>query len=167
MKYLKTYKEKKGMTFQEWLKNKPQDINTTKIWCDGQNLTDLDGIKDFKNLQELYCSNNQLKELNLEGMENLQYLYCEKNWLKKLDLEGLKNLYKLWCSSNQLKKLEGLENLRALACSNNHLKELDGLENLQVLYCDDNHLPYVDLDSYWSWWEKEYPDKAEAKKFNF
>lgn len=40
MKYLKTYEEKQGVTFKEWLKEDPQDINTTEINCSFQNLID-------------------------------------------------------------------------------------------------------------------------------
>lgn len=33
MKYLKTYEEKQGVTFKEWLKKYTQDINTDFIDC--------------------------------------------------------------------------------------------------------------------------------------
>lgn len=38
MKYLKTYEEKGGIVFKEWLKMNPHDINTTEIWCRKANL---------------------------------------------------------------------------------------------------------------------------------
>ena len=108
MKYLKTYEERGGITFKEWLKKNPQDINTTTINCSDDNLIDLDGIQEFKNLEILYCNNNKLTGLDLEGLDKLWYLNCY-----------------------------------------------------------NNNLPYKDLKGYWKWWEKEYPDRAEAKKFNF
>ena len=58
MKYLKTYEEVKGITFQQWLKDNPQDINITQIHCSNSNLIDLNGIEQFKNLQVL-------KDMNL------------------------------------------------------------------------------------------------------
>ena len=108
MKYLKTYEEKKRVTFKEWLKDHPQDINTTEIQCDNENLIDLDGVQEFKNLKELSCRDNNLTSLNLEGLDKLE---------------------ELWCSNNKL--------------------------------------PYEDLEGYWEWFAKEYPDRWEAKKFNF
>ena len=51
LKYIKTYEAVNGITFQQWLKNNPQDINTTKIDCSGANLIDLKGIKEFKNFE--------------------------------------------------------------------------------------------------------------------
>ena len=38
MKYLKTYEQNQGITFQQWLKNNPHDINTTEIYCYNKNL---------------------------------------------------------------------------------------------------------------------------------
>ena len=33
MKYIKTFETLNGITFKEWLKKNPQDINTIKINC--------------------------------------------------------------------------------------------------------------------------------------
>ena len=105
MKYLKTYEAKtKGITFQQWLINNPQDINTTKIDCSHSSLNDLNGIEKFTKLEILYCSNNQLKELpDLSNLSNLQILSCSNNQLKELpDLSNLSNLKELYCHNNQL-----------------------------------------------------------------
>ena len=58
MKYIKTYEQNNGITFQQWLKDNPQDINITQIHCSNSNLIDLNGIEQFKNLQVL-------KDMNL------------------------------------------------------------------------------------------------------
>jgi hypothetical protein len=65
--------------------------------------------------------------------------------------------------------LEGLYNLKDLYCNDNKLTELnlEGLDKLEYLNCRNNNLPYIDLDGYWEWFAKEYPDKLEARKFNF
>jgi hypothetical protein len=44
---------------------------------------------------------------------------------------------------------------------------LEGLDNLKSLSCRNNNLPYENLDEYWKWFQKEYPDRWEARKFNF
>jgi accessory colonization factor AcfC len=58
MNYIKTYEQNNGITFQQWLKDNPQDINITQIHCSNSNLIDLNGIEQFKNLQVL-------KDMNL------------------------------------------------------------------------------------------------------
>ena len=129
LKYIKTYEAVNGITFQQWLKNNPQDINTTEIQCDNQYLIDLDGVQEFKNLKKLWCYGNNLTSLNLKGLDVLKELSCFNNNLTSLNLEGL--------------------------------------NNLEELYCENNKLPYEDLEGYWEWFAKEYPERWEARKFNF
>ena len=57
------------------------------------------------NLQELYCSNNQLPSLNLNGLTNLQYLDCSHNQLTSLDVSNQPVLTSLVCNNNQLTTL--------------------------------------------------------------
>ena len=102
MKYLKTYEALQGITFKDWLKKNPQPIDETDIDCYNQNLIDLEGIQDFKNLQEIYCHGNKLTSLDLEGLDKLQILWCEHNQLTSLNLEGLDKLEYLSCRGNQL-----------------------------------------------------------------
>jgi Leucine-rich repeat (LRR) protein len=126
MKYIKTYEQSIGITFQEWLKNHPQDLNTTIIDCSYSNLIDLDGIEQFTNLKGLFCYNNQLTSLP--------------------DLPDI---------------------LKYLNCDNNQLTSLPDLpDTLKILICSDNKLPYNDLKGYWKWFEKTYPEKVAAKKYN-
>ena len=90
MRYIKTYEQNQGTTFKEWLKNNPQDINTTEINCSDSNLIDLNGIEQFKNLKKLYCTNIQLTELPdlFNSLDTLEELYCHKNKLPYEDLDG-------------------------------------------------------------------------------
>ena len=130
-----TYEEKNGLTFKEWLPlfaiDHPDidDIDTNYMYCWGENLIDLDGIQDFKELSVLDCHSNNLTSLNLEGMYKLRWIDCSDNELTNLNIEGC--------------------------------------DNLQQLKCSGNNLPYNDLDGYWKWYQKEYPDRWEARKFNF
>ena len=100
MKYLKTYEALQGITFKDWLKKNPQPLDAIYINCDNENLIDLEGIQEFKNLQVLYCYNNQLTILDLEGLDKLKTLDCENNQLTSLNLEGLDKLEYLYSEHN-------------------------------------------------------------------
>jgi Leucine-rich repeat (LRR) protein len=166
MKYIKTYEQSKGITFQEWLKTHPQDLNTTIIDCHNSNLIDLDGIEQFNNLKRLYCYYNELTSLP-DLLNTLEYLYCSNNQLTSLpDLPDILKI--LYCSRNQLTSLPDLpDTLKRLFCVNNQLTSLPDLpDTLEILGCTDNQLPYKDLESYWEWFEKTYPEKVAAKKYN-
>ena len=188
MKYIKTYEQSKGITFKEWLKNNPKDLNTVYINCSYSNLIDLDGIGQFTNLKELLCSNNKLTSLpdlpyTLEELscsynkltslpdlpDTLEELSCSDNELTSLpDLPD--TLLRLYCPNNQLTSLPDLSslvNLRSLFCYDNKLTSLPDLpDTLQILWCHNNQLPYYNLESYWKWFEETYPEKVAAKKYN-
>lgn len=77
-------------------------------------------------LRELYCSNNQLAELDLTNCFTLEKLSCDNNQLTKLDLSKLGKLTKLDCGNNQLTELnvQNCPNLKELQCSANFLSNL-------------------------------------------
>jgi len=97
-----------------------------------------------KTITSLYCSDNQLTSLNVQGLNSLQYLYCPDNQLTSLNVQGLNSLQSLSCYSNQLTSLDvqGLNSLQSLDCSYNQLTSLNvqGLTALQNLYCSSNQL---------------------------
>lgn len=55
-------------------------------------------------ITELYCTDNKLTELNVQGLNNLTYLRCYNNQFKKLNVQGLTSLKVLDCYNNQLDK---------------------------------------------------------------
>jgi Leucine-rich repeat (LRR) protein len=158
MRYLKTYENKNGITFKEWLEKNPKDLYTSVINCNANYLIDLNGIEDFKKLRKLYCSYNNLIELpDLSNSENLVHVYCQCNNLTELpDLSNLTNLRELSCYNNNLTELPDLSNLN----------------NLKILYCFDNNLQFKctkginNLEEYIEWHKKEYPWIWDAKKYN-
>ena len=152
MKYIKTFESQKGKSFMDWLLKTYPDKNEWKyireINCQYQNLINLDGIENLVNLKYLYCYNNQLTKLNLENLINLKVLYCYNNQLTELNLDKLVNLEYLYCEYNLLTELN-LDNL-----------------NLKHLNCSNNKLPYNNLYEYNKWFEKTYPEKVAAKRYN-
>lgn len=69
-------------------------------------VTSLGGIGYCTGLHTLRCSNNQLTELNLNGLTQLTTLRCNMNQLTTLDVSQLTNLTELWCHDNKLTKLD-------------------------------------------------------------
>lgn len=54
-------------------------------------IEDLTGIEDFVSLTELYCANNQIKNLDLSGASSLSKIDCKYNELEKLNLKNGNN----------------------------------------------------------------------------
>ncbi|MGP1415739.1 MAG: leucine-rich repeat domain-containing protein [Treponema sp.] len=93
---------------------------------------------------ELDCSENQLTELNVQGLTALQELDCSWNQLTEFNVQGCAFLRLLSCSGNQLTELnvQGLTALQELYCAGDQLTELNvqGLTALQKLSCFSNQL---------------------------
>ncbi|WP_395044525.1 T9SS type A sorting domain-containing protein [Flavobacterium sp.] len=123
-------------------------LNLQSLYCNSNQLISFDVI-GLINLTSLDCSNNQLIYLNENGLSNLSTLYCSNNQLTSLNVSGLYNLTSLNCVSNQLTSLDlsGLINLSNLNCGSNQLISLNvsGLTYLNSLYCNNNLLTNLDL----------------------
>jgi len=123
-------------TFLTWLKINYPDENTWKdikeISCNFRKLTDLIGIEKLINLRELYCTHNQLTELDVSKNIKLRILFCDNNQLIELDVN--EDLNSLTCYNNQLRKLDVTKNinLKGLFCYNNQLIELDVSKNIKL-----------------------------------
>ncbi len=92
----------------------------------------------------LFCHNNQLTALNVQGLTSLQVLWCEYNKLTELNVQGLTELQELDCGWNKLSSLnvQGCTELRWFSCSNNQLTALNvqGRTALKYLWCYSNQL---------------------------
>ena len=90
----------------------------TELALPSGNVTSLGGIGYCTGLTTLKCVNNQLTELNLNGLTRLTVLRCNMNQLTTLDVSQLTNLKELWCFDNKLTKLDitRLTNLNRIYC---------------------------------------------------
>lgn len=117
--------------------------NIKKLDCWDNQLTELN-VQGLTSLQELRCYKNQLTELNAQGLTALKVLECSRNRLTELNVQGLTYLRWLGCGVNRLTELnvQGLTDLRTLGCGGNQLTDLNvqGLTVLQKLYCWGNQL---------------------------
>ncbi len=89
----------------------------------GQNISDLTGIEEFINIDNLNCSDNQLTSLDVSGIPNLQYLYCNNNLLTSINVSSNAALLTLFASDNQLTSIDVSNNsvLDVLFLENNNL----------------------------------------------
>ena len=148
-----------------------EEIAAVKVLnADDKSIESLKGIEYFTSLQQLRCSRNQLKELDITKNTALTWLNCTNNQLTELDisnnilLTGIncwtnqltslavrKNtkLTSLYCYENQFSSLDVSNNteLTALNCSKNQITSLDVSKNtaLTGLYCYENQLKELDI----------------------
>jgi Leucine-rich repeat (LRR) protein len=79
-------------------------IEIKKLDIRKQNLEGSLDLSDFSSLEKLYCSNNQLTNLNLSNCLELTILNCAGNpSLTNLDLDNCRKLKYLICNKNHLK----------------------------------------------------------------
>ncbi len=121
----------------------------------------LKGIEYFPNMRQLYCSVNEIEELDVSKNPELQTLDCDSNKLTKLDISHNPKLTDLSCSYNKIQALDCSKNtnLEQLSC-NGVLNEEDekskgtltslnvkGCTRLNNLAVCDNKLTSLDLST--------------------
>ena len=115
------------------------------------NISSLEGISSFSNLESLKCQFNKITFLDVSGLVNLTDLDCSNNQLNSLVVSGLGNLIELNCSNNNLKSLDvrGLINLNDFRCSFNQLTSLDVSENINLgnILFNNNQLSTLDFST--------------------
>ena len=141
------------------------DINSakqiTEMDCSSEQISNLDGLQFFENLNHLNCSYNPITKLlevpsklnhldishciNLDSIgqlpNTLTYFDCSYNQLKKLPNLPL-HLDQLLCSSNVIEYIPYLpKQLTHIDCSFNQLTELPELPNsLDIINCSYNYI---------------------------
>ena len=110
----------------------------SRLNVSSSNISSLEGISDFEYLTALFCNNNQLQTINLDGMQWLTTLDCGGNLLTALDLSQT-GVVQLYCYNN---------NLSSVNLKNNVLHEIpaeipgnwQGNPNLSNICGDDNEI---------------------------
>ena len=120
-----------------------------KLSINNKQIIDLTGIQNFVSLEELYCNNNKLTNLDLSKNQNLLILDCSFNNLSSLDVSSNLALTTFGCVGNLLNSIDVSKNLNliGLVCSANNLSVLDLTNNtkLEYLRCGQNKLTSIDL----------------------
>ena len=134
---------------QDGVLTEEEIMYVTTINLMGKRIQNLKGIEHFTELTTLYCTGNQLTELDVSECTKLTDLECAWNQLATLDVSKNTALVALSCSGNQLTALDVSQNiaLETLGCGLNMLTSLDVSQNtmLTELYCQENQLTELDV----------------------
>ncbi|MEO0038370.1 MAG: hypothetical protein RIQ59_1581 [Bacteroidota bacterium] len=111
---------------------------------DGYGIYSLEGINDFPNLNYFSCSDANLYELDIHGLQYLELInviYSGINIATLYNLPSLKTL-DLWYNTLTELDVSNLTSLLSLNCYENSLTSLDVsmLINLNTLTCNNNQL---------------------------
>ena len=121
----------------------------TTITLMGKRIQSFKGIENFTELTSLYCTGNQLTELDVSECTKLTELECTWNQLTTLDVSKNTALTTLTCAANKLTTLDVSQNiaLEILGCGLNMLASLDVSQNMLLteLYCQENQLTELDI----------------------
>ena len=111
-------------------RNAVKEIRISNSGC-----TSLQGLKYFSKLTDLFCSDNNLTELDVSENPELKRLICYNNSLTSLNLNKNTKLESLNCNKNKLTVLDLRENksLWWLRCNNNCLTSLDLRNNPKIM----------------------------------
>lgn len=133
----------------------------TRIEVETQQITSMDGIQSFLNLETLICgsginedgrqSTGGLTSLDLSQNSKLLKLDCRYNRIEALDLTHNPKLQELTCISNEISSLDltQLSDLTYLDCAYNSLNTLDVShnQNLSFLHCQYAGLTELNLSN--------------------
>ena len=117
------------------------------MWCSFNDLTEID-FSPCKKLTWVYCFNCKLEKLDFTNNQKLAYLECNANPnLKEIDVSHNPELENLFCSECALTELDVSHNplLCELTCFKNNLKSLDVSHNPLIKRLD-------------IWWNEELGD---------
>lgn len=101
--------------------------DVTEIDVNSESIDDLTGIEYFTELEELYCYNNNLTELDLSNLTELTSIECYGNYIEKLDFSNNTKVEYINCTNNCLTSLiiGNKPSLWYLKCDVNRLTSLD------------------------------------------
>ncbi len=122
------------------------------IYCSFDDISSLEGIEYFTELDTLKCGNNQLSTLDISKCTQLKSLDCYSNQLTTLDVSNCTQLKNLTCGYNQLSTLDvsNCPELKILYCISNRLSTLD-ISNCSAmlisLNCSLNQLTTLDVSN--------------------
>lgn len=124
--------------------NQEEQSVITDVNLDDSEVVSLEGIKQLKNLKNLYCSQTNLEKLDVSGMENLECVIAIGDDIETVDVSGCDSLVSLYINFNSIENLT-LENMPALEtvwCDNNGMTsfEISDCESLKDLDCNFNSL---------------------------
>ena len=124
-------------------------LRVTSMYVHSKLISNLEGIKFFKNLKNLSCYKNKISSLDISGLLNLEILTCYQNNMKAIDVTGCENIRELRTWENDLKTIDlsTLTNLKDLYTGHNPIDSLNlrGLKKLSLVTCQETNIRFLDL----------------------
>ena len=116
---LKTFTEQDALDYCQINNINPEDI--TELDLSWNKLTDISGIKIFKNVKDLYLKDNELTDISaVKYLKNIEYL----------------NITYLELESDQIKYIKSLKNLEDLSC-------YKGFKDMNILNQLNNNIKII------------------------
>lgn len=111
-------------------------------------ITNLSGIEEFKNLEELWCEETEITILDLSKNEELLQLTCSNCLLQKLDVSNTK-ITELDCHDNNITDIKLNNSMKILYCSSNNISDIDIsiCPNLEELDLAKNQISNIDISN--------------------
>ena len=116
--------------------------NITELYLGWNELTDISGIKLFKNLKKLWLNENKITDIS--DLKDLKTLIIAINKIKDISvLKYLNNLEFLGLASNQIKDISAIQYLKNLfflhinnlELQSDQIQYIKSLNNLKELWC--------------------------------
>lgn len=123
----------------------------TRISCAGRNISSLEGIGYFPNLDSLYCDRNNIHAIDLSANPKVTYLSFQQNPVTDLNISACTDLQTLDMMTTSLTgaDLTPFRNLADLTAGRQPLTELNISENtrLQYLTVMEAEIRSLDIDT--------------------
>ena len=139
-----------GTTFQ----NSPLLQTLQRLVLRFNQISEIRGLDQLKNLEVLYLSQNQLTTMEESGVRDLKKLYVldlsENNFDSVRGIAGIENLTQLDLSYNQIQSWNGIEQLISLTTLNlahNRFLDFEGLEESHLINLKSLDLTHNQIDS--------------------
>lgn len=131
------------------------NVYEVDFWSSSFNTADdivnLDGIQNFKNLKKLKCFGNSIINLDLQGLNNLESIEAGENNISSANFSGLTSLQNINLNFNELTSIniDNLTNLRTIFIYSNQLTSLTFNNNssLENVWCSDNLITSLDFSA--------------------
>lgn len=123
--------------------------SVTTVFVINMGIRSLDGISIFENLEELYCSENKIDQLDVSYNESLVNLDCAYNQITSLWLPQSSSLERLDCYDNKLTWLDLTQNvfLHSLWIQHNNIESIDIGDCNDLINVMDEEKGFLEDDS--------------------
>ncbi|WP_340199215.1 hypothetical protein [Ascidiimonas sp. W6] len=108
--------------------------NIRDLILNDKGITDLTGIEDFINLENLWANDNALTTLDVSNNGKLKFIFVDNNEITSLDVANLSSLEKIGAANNGLSSINvsGNLNLQLLVIPDNNITAIDVANNSQL-----------------------------------